>query len=155
MKLYHVVAMARNRVIGRDNKLPWHFKSDLQNFKKLTLGQTVVMGRKTFESIGRPLPGRENFVLSRSRKEGAEGVRFFGSLDEALKAVRTEKCFIIGGAELYRQTLGRVDGIYLTRIEAAYEGDAFYPEIPPQYREVSTTRLQDDPPLDFVFLAMV
>ena len=144
--------MAEDRVIGRDNKLPWHFKSDLAHFKRLTMGGTLVMGRKTYDSIGRPLPGRENFVLSRTPKPDGGGVRFFTSLETALKNVRTEKAFIIGGEDLFRQTLDRVDGILLTRIGARFEGDAHYPEIPPAFREISSARLQEGPILDFVVL---
>ena len=142
--------MAANRVIGRDNKLPWHFKSDLVNFKKLTMGGTVLMGRKTYESIGRPLPGRENVVLSRTPRADREGVRFFTSLEAALAEIRTDKCFIIGGGDLFHRTIARVDGIYLTRIEASYEGDTYYPEIPAEFKETSSTRLQENPVLDFV-----
>src|SRR3989338_10183108 len=129
--LYHVVAMASNRVIGKDNRLPWHFSEDLKRFKKLTMGSTLIMGRKTFESIGaKPLPERENFILSRSASENQneEHLKFFGSHEDALKAVRTEKAFIIGGAEIFRQTIDSADGIYLTLVKAHYEGDAFYPE---------------------------
>ena len=150
--------MAEGRVIGRDNKLPWHFKSDLQHFKKLTLGSTVLMGRKTFESIGKPLPGRENFVLSRSvHSAGAPGTRhqapavFFNSVEEALGAVKTENCYIIGGGELFAQTLQRIDGIYLTRIHERYEGDAFSPEIPGSFGVTSRSRLQEKPLLEVEF----
>ncbi len=170
--LYHVVAMARNRVIGKDNKLPWHFPEDLKNFKKLTTGSTVIMGRKTFESIGRPLPNRENFVLSRqgchSEAEGRRisesrsfaalrmtneaSLNFFPSLDEALKNIKTENAYIIGGAELYKQTIDKVDGIYLTRIDADYEGDAFYPEIPDSFEEVDIEALREkNPKIEVVF----
>ena len=143
--------MAENRVIGKDNKLPWHFKADLQKFKALTMGQTLIMGRKTFESIGKPLPGRENFVLSRAGGKEKHGLRFFQSLDDALKAVQTEHAFIIGGAEAFRQSIERIDGIYLTLIHQPFEGDVSYPEIPPSFREASRERLQEDPRLDFVY----
>lgn len=152
MKLYHVVAVAgKKRVIGKDNKLPWHFPEDLKFFKNLTTGSTVIMGRKTYESIGRPLPNRENFVLSRSLKpEGP--VRFFNSLEEAVGNVKTEKAFIIGGAELYAQTIREMDGIYLTRIDADYEGDAFYPEIPTEFEEIEVIGLREkDPVIQAVF----
>ena len=156
MKLYHVVAMANNRVIGKDNKLPWHFSSDLKFFKQLTTGSTVIMGRKTYESIGRPLPNRENFVLSRNLKAGAgkenqSGVHFFSSFEEAIKKIKTENAHIIGGAELYQQTLDKVDGIYLTRIGADYEGDTFYPEIPSNFQEESRTELQVNPKIEMIF----
>src|SRR3989338_3436503 len=127
---YHVVAMAENRVIGKDNRLPWHFLSDLKHFKQLTMGNTILIGRKTFESIGKPLPGRENFVLSR-KKTGDGNVKFFGSFEDALKNVSTPNCYIIGGASLYQQSMALVDGIYLTKIHAHYKGYTFYPEIPP------------------------
>lgn len=149
--LYHVVAMARNRVIGKENKLPWHFSSDLKHFRQLTTGQTVIMGRKTFESIGKPLPNRENFVVSRSRGVGVEGLRFFNSLDKVFEAVKTEHAFIIGGAEIFRQTLEGVNGIYLTLINADYEGDAFYPEIPNYFTERSSHVLQSDPMIRLIF----
>ncbi|MFA6599572.1 MAG: dihydrofolate reductase [Candidatus Omnitrophota bacterium] len=151
MKLYHVVAMARARVIGRENRLPWHFAADLKYFKQLTTGSTVVMGRRTFESIGKPLPNRENFVVSRTKTGDGEHLCFFSSIEEALRSVKTEKAFIIGGANLYAQTIDRVDGIYLTRIDADYEGDAFYPELPGNFREQSRNKLQDDPLIEVVY----
>lgn len=145
--IYHVVAMARNRVIGKANRLPWHFSADLQHFKKLTTGQTVLMGRKTYESIGKPFPHRENFVVSRT----IDGCYVFPSIDSALKNVRTEHCYIIGGAQIFEQTLGLVHGIYLTRIDADYEGDAFYPEIPKNFAEQSREKLQDQPLIEVLF----
>lgn len=154
MKLYHVVAMARNRVIGKDNRLPWHFCADLKHFKQLTMGSTILMGRKTFESIGKPLPGRENFVLSRSRKNAEVNphLKFFGSLEEALSNVQTSKAFIAGGAEIFVQTFDKIDGIYLTSIDQDYEGDTFYPEIPAAFQEKSRTRLQDNPRTEVIYL---
>ncbi|MBU3759881.1 MAG: dihydrofolate reductase [Candidatus Omnitrophica bacterium] len=150
--LFHVVAMGRNRAIGKDNKLPWHFPEDLRYFKKLTLGSTVIMGRKTFESIGRPLPNRENFVLSRSQPGTPGGVRFFQTLEDALREVRTPQAFIIGGAELYRQTIEKADGIYMSRIDDVYEGDAFYPEIPDSFEEIEIELLREkDPRIEAVF----
>lgn len=144
--VFHVVAMGRNRAIGKDNKLPWHFPEDLKYFKKLTAGSTVIMGRKTYESIGRPLPNRENFVLSRTQGAPHAGVRFFPGFDEALREVKTPQVYIIGGAELYRQTIDRVDGIYMSRIDETYEGDAFYPEIPDNFEEIEIELLREDHP---------
>ena len=150
--IFHVVAMARNRVIGKNNKLPWHFSSDLKHFKELTTGSTVIMGRKTFESIGKPLPNRENFVLSRTQSGSpAPHLYFFNSIETALKNVQTENAFIIGGADLYGQTIDLVDGIYLTRIDADYDGDAHYPEIPECFDEVEIEKIQDDPKIEVVF----
>jgi len=149
--IYHIVAMAKNRVIGNKNKLPWHFSADLKHFKELTKGSTVIMGRKTFESIGKPLPERENFVMTQ-RRTAAEGkVRYFGSIEEALKQVSSEHAFIIGGASIYEQTLDKIDGIYLTQIDAAYEGDAFYPAIPASFKEKSRDLLQNNPKLEVIF----
>lgn len=146
--IYHVVAVAENNVIGKDNKLPWHFSSDLKFFKKLTVGHTVVMGRKTFESIGKALPDRENIVISRSPHAPVTGVTFVTSVGEALKMARKGDTFIIGGSSIYRETRGAVDGVYLTRIHAAFEGDAFYPGVPEGFREVSRTPLQEDPRIE-------
>lgn len=152
MKLYHVVAMTDDRVIGKNNKLPWHFSVDLKNFKELTTGQTVIMGRKTFESIGKPLPGRENFVLTHNPKRNEEHLRFFTNWDEAMKHVMTPKAFIIGGAGVYRQTLDKIDGIYLTKIYARYEGDAYYPKIPDQFVEKEKKTLQENPEIELIYL---
>src|SRR3989338_8637191 len=154
MKLYHIVAMSENRVIGRNNQLPWYFAEDLKHFKQVTMGSTVIMGRKTFESIGsKPLPGRENFVLSRwrSAEEHLEHLKFFDSLDKAIKEVRTEKAFIAGGAELYRQTIEMADGIYLTYVKSQFDGDAFYPPIPACFKEISKEPVPGNPHLEFIY----
>ena len=151
MKLYHVVAMARNRVIGKDNRLPWHFSSDLKHFRDLTWGSTVLMGRKTFEGIGKPLPGRENFVLSRTKQIPGNHLYFFDSLEKALASIKTQNAFIIGGATLYAQTMECVDGIYLTLVDADYEGEAHYPEIPASFTLKTRTTLQENPPLDVIY----
>jgi dihydrofolate reductase len=151
VKLYHVVAVAKNGVIGKNNQLPWHFSADLKHFKKLTMGGTILMGRKTFESIGRPLPGRQNFVLSRDKALKREGVCFFSSIDEAIESISTEKAFVIGGAELYKQTVDQVDGIYLTEVKSAFDGDTYYPEIPAKFKERSREE-SDEPQIEFVYL---
>lgn len=151
--LYQIVAMSKNRVIGKNNKLPWHFSEDLQHFKRRTTGSTIIMGRKTYESIGRPLPNRENFVLSRTKSGSPQAhVHFFNSLAAALKQAKTEDVYIIGGAELYRQTMDQVDGIFLTRIDRDYEGDAFYPEVPDSFDEIDIEALRDhDPKIEVVY----
>ena len=151
--IYHVVAMAQNRVIGRDNKLPWHFPEDLKHFKALTSGQTVLMGRKTYESIGKPLPNRENFVLSRTKKMPQERLYFFSNLEDALGEIKTEHCFIIGGAQIYESTMDVIDGIYLTQIDGIYEGDAYYPEIPYFFQLADQKILQKNPKLEVYFYA--
>lgn len=143
--LYHVVAVALNGVIGKDNKLPWHIPADLKHFKELTAGSTVIMGRKTFDSIGRALPGRENFVLSKFRSVPGDNLRFFKSFDEALENVTTPDAYIIGGASLYQQTLNQIDGIYMTKIFKEYEGDTYYPPIPETFKLKSSKPLMGDP----------
>lgn len=150
--LYHIVAVANQRVIGNGNRLPWHFSKDLQHFKKTTTGQTVIMGLKTFESLGcKALPGRQNLILDRSGQNPYPGQTYFSSLEDALRSVKTEHAFIIGGAELYRTSIDRVDGIYLTRIHADFQGDVLYPEIPAAFKEKSRSKLQDDPLLEVVY----
>lgn len=151
MKIYHLVAASEGGVIGKDNKLPWHFPADLKYFKKMTLGSTVIMGRKTFESIGKPLPGRENFVLSRSAGTNQDHLYFFKSFEEALEQVKTEKVFIIGGAMVYWETINKVDGIYFTKIKGKYEGDAIYPEIPPKFKLISSEPCPEEPKLEFQY----
>jgi dihydrofolate reductase len=156
MKTYHLVAYSNNHVIGKNNQLPWHFSVDLKHFKNLTMGHTIVMGRKTFDSIGKPLPGRANFVLSRSARGGqSKNLKFFASISEALRNAKTEKVFIIGGEEVYRQTMDKIDGIYLTEVKGDYEGDVYYPAIPEGFKEISRERLKEEKNLEFVFLEKV
>ncbi|HRO66242.1 MAG TPA: dihydrofolate reductase [Pseudobdellovibrionaceae bacterium] len=135
MILSHIAAMSRNRVIGKDNKLPWHLPEDLKFFKKMTDGRIMIMGRKTFESLPGHLPNRHHIVVSRSHFVADEGdVDFVSSIDQALKRAAelvtdpSEEVFIVGGGEIYKQTLDKVDRIYLTVIDQDVEGDAQYPE---------------------------
>jgi dihydrofolate reductase len=128
--LSFVVAMARNGVIGKDNGLPWRLPADLRHFKAVTLGKPIIMGRKTFESIGRPLPGRTNIVVTRDPACQAEGCLVAHSIEAALEAAGdAEEVMIIGGADFYRQLLPRADRIYLTLIDAEIEGDTWFPEL--------------------------
>lgn len=123
-----IVAVAANGVIGDNNSLLWHISEDLRNFKRITSGHPVVMGRKTFESLGRPLPNRTNVVVSRTVTE-IEGCRVAASLDAAIAMFpEDEEVFIIGGAQIYAQALDSADKIYLTRVEHDYEGDTSFPE---------------------------
>lgn len=123
-----IVAVAANGVIGDNNSLLWHISEDLRNFKRITSGHPVVMGRKTFESLGRPLPNRTNVVVSRTVTE-IEGCRVAASLGEATAMFpEDEEVFIIGGAQIYAQALDAADKIYLTRVEHDYEGDTSFPE---------------------------
>ena len=126
-----IAAIAANRVIGRNNALPWHLPADLKHFKALTMGHPVVMGRKTYASIGRPLPGRRNLVITRDRAYSAPGCEIVHSLDEAIAACGgTEEIFIIGGAELYRESLPRAHRLEFTEIHTDFQGDATFPQFP-------------------------
>lgn len=125
-----ILAVARNGVIGKDNSLLWHISEDLQRFKRITTGHPVVMGRKTFESLGRPLPNRRNVVISRRQGYAPQGVQVAGSLDEAISFFEIdEEVFIIGGGEIYRQAMPLADRLYLTVIHRDYDGDTTFPEI--------------------------
>lgn len=124
-----IAAMDNNRLIGRENGLPWHLPADFMHFKQVTMGKPVIMGRKTYESIGRPLPGRENIVISRSGFT-ADGVTVVGSIDAALEKVSdVDEAMIIGGANLYQQMMPQADRMYLTHVDASCEGDAWFPKI--------------------------
>ena len=127
-RLELVAAVARNGVIGRGNALPWHLPEDLRYFKRLTLGQPILMGRRTWASIGRPLPGRQNLVLTRDAAFHAPGASLVHSLAEALAAARPAPALrVIGGAEIYRLSLPEAARLYLTEIDAEVEGDTFFP----------------------------
>ena len=138
MKISLIAAMADNGVIGRNNRLPWRLSADLQRFKALTMGKPIVMGRKTWESIGRPLPGRTNIVVTRDVGYRAEGCVVVHSVDQALEvAAGSDEVMVIGGANLYQQLLGRADRLYITQVRADVEGDAWFPEFDrTQWREV-------------------
>ncbi|MFM8607516.1 MAG: dihydrofolate reductase [Hyphomicrobiales bacterium] len=129
-----VVAMAENRVIGRDNGLAWHIGSDLKRFKAATLGKPMIMGRKTFLSIGKPLPGRETIVLTRDKSFAVEGVHVATSIDDALRqgealalSLGVDEITVAGGGDVYQQMMDRCDRIIMTYVQAAPEGDAFFP----------------------------
>lgn len=126
-----IVAMDQNRVIGKNNKLPWHLPADLQYFKKVTMGHPIVMGRKTFESIGRVLPGRENVIVTRNQEFKAEGCVVLHDIAQIkMFADNHEKeVFVIGGAEIFKEILPFTDRLYITEIHETFEGDTFFPEI--------------------------
>ena len=128
MTVHAIVAMTKDRVIGKLDALPWHIPEDLKKFKKLTIGQTVVMGKRTYESIGRPLPGRNNIVLSFEPEE-IEGVRVCASVDEALFQARLlgREIFVIGGASVYEQTLSLVDVLHISHVKKNYPGTVYFP----------------------------
>lgn len=128
-----IVARARNGAIGLANAMPWHLPADLAHFKRTTLGHPVIMGRRTWESIGRALPGRKNIVVSRTPGFRAEGAQVVGSLEEAWRASEgAEEAFVIGGAHLYAEALPEADRIYLTDVMAEVEGDTFFPRLDPR-----------------------
>ncbi|HNS29166.1 MAG TPA: dihydrofolate reductase [Tenuifilaceae bacterium] len=133
-----IVAIAQNNVIGANNRLIWHISDDLKRFKALTTGHHVIMGRKTYESIGKPLPNRVNIVVSRDPLYKADGCIVVSSLEKALENSKNDsEVFIIGGGELYRQALPLSGKLYLTRVHGDFEGDTFFPEIDEtQWREV-------------------
>ena len=132
MKVSIIVATADNRVIGLDNDLPWHLSADLKRFKRLTMGHHLIMGRKTFEAIGRALPGRSMVVISRGKPDLPEGVARASSLDEAIEQARSAgdtEAFVAGGAQIYALALPIADRLYLTRIRRSFPGDAHFPEM--------------------------
>ncbi|GIV33425.1 MAG: dihydrofolate reductase [Chitinophagales bacterium] len=134
-----ILAVSENQVIGKDNKLPWHLPADMKHFVQLTKGHVVIMGRKTFESLQKPLPDRINLVVTRQHDFHAPGTIICHSLEEALqKAAHYESkdIFIIGGSEIYRQSLPLADRIYLTRIHHQFEGDTFFPDPDPQQWQI-------------------
>ncbi|HGY5235728.1 MULTISPECIES: type 3 dihydrofolate reductase [Aeromonas] len=131
MKISMIAAVAQDRVIGKDNQMPWHMPADLAHFKRITLGKPVLMGRKTFESIGRPLPGRRNLVISRNPEYRVDGVEVIDSVKAALELLShgeaVEELMVIGGGHLFEQLLPKAERLYLTQIELEVEGDAHFP----------------------------
>ena len=152
MKISLIVAVAENGVIGRNGALPWHVPSYLKSFRLLTIGKPVVMGRKTYDSIGKPLPGRDNIVVTRDAGFSAGGTERAASVDDALDIARrkatergVDEIMVIGGAEIFALTLPLADRIYLTRIHARPDGDVTFPEPDPGiWREVSRSPLPPD-----------
>jgi len=144
MKKSMIVAMAENRVIGINNNLPWYLPNDLKYFKQVTMGKPILMGRKTYESIGKPLPGRANIVLTRNESWSAEGVKTVNSLMQAFELAQSiveidgqDEMMVIGGDQIYQSTLADIDRIYLTKVHAEVKGDAYFPELDwSQWKEV-------------------
>ena len=155
----HIVAASKNHVIGINNKLPWHIPEDLEYFKKMTFHKAIIMGRKTFESLGKALPNRLNLVLSRDKNFNPEGAFCFSSIQKAIPycsqpenlAKYGKEIFIIGGGEIFKQTLPFVHRLYVTRIHEDYKGDAFYPAIPEdQFQEIKRTDRSKPVPFSFL-----
>lgn len=167
VKISHIVAMNGQRVIGADNQLPWRLPADLKRFKALTMGKPIVMGRKTWDSIGRPLPGRDNIVVTRQVDFYPEGAHRVGSPEEGLALARSlaaghgvDEVFVIGGEMLYRDTLDVCDQIYLTEVDVAVDGDAWYPELDSSrwretQRECYPGNADQVPPYCYVLLTAV
>src|SRR5215204_5513926 len=143
MILSLLVAASENHVIGKDNKLPWHLPNDLKYFKNLTWGMPILMGRKTFESIGKALPGRKSIVITRNNNWQHEGVEVVHSIEEAIKKAESfgvKEIFVIGGAEIFNTSLPKADRIYLTRIHHNFDGDAHFPQVSLQEWNLTSSR---------------
>ncbi len=153
MKISLIVAMADNRVIGRNGQMPWHLSADLQRFKQTTMGSPIMMGRKTFDAIGKPLPGRENLIISRNADFQRPNCRVFTSIESGLDyASASEELFVIGGATLYEALLPLADYLYLTLINRSFEGDTYFPEVDYSgWRELSREDVYDDPRVNFSY----
>ncbi|MFI3180074.1 MAG: dihydrofolate reductase [Methylococcales bacterium] len=154
MKISLIVAMSANRVIGQDNKMPWHLSADLKRFRAITMDAPILMGRKTFESIGKPLDGRTNLILSKNENYQPEGCFVFDSLEMALSAAENmgEELFIIGGATLYEMSLPFAKRLYLTDIQAKFDGDTFFPEFNfDDWNEITCEQINNDEKVDFSY----
>lgn len=154
-----ICAMDKNRLIGKNNALPWHLPADLAFFKKTTMGKPIIMGRRTFESIGKPLPGRQNIVITSNPDWFAEGCDVADGIDAALEqAGSAPEVMLIGGASLYEQTINQADRLYLTLIDHAFEGDTWFPEIDlRQWVEVEAISVDsnDETPFRFSFVKYI
>ena len=151
MRISLIAAMAENRVIGRDNQLPWRLSADLKHFRKITTGKPIIMGRNTHDSIGRPLPDRLNIIISRDQQYQADGCVVVHSIDAALKAAsEAEEVMIMGGAQLYEQMIERADRLYLTLVHAEIEGDVYFPDIDwEHWQEISAENFKSDDKNEF------
>jgi dihydrofolate reductase len=163
VRLALMAAKAENNCIGRNNKLPWYLPNDLKYFKKVTFGKPVIMGRKTWESLKGPLPGRTNIVVTRNPDYRAEGARVVHNLDEAMELAEhisvidgIEEVVIMGGAGLYKEGLKKADRLYLTEVHAEVEGDAFFPEMDmSQWKEVGREDFKAEPPNEYDYSFVV
>ena len=153
MKISLIVAMASNRAIGLNNQMPWHLSADLKKFKQITMGSPILMGRKTYESIGRPLPGRTNIIISRNPSYQQDNCLVFDNVEKALaNCHKYDEIFIIGGASFYEVMLAKADMLYLTQIHKTFDADTFFPEINPQeWKEVARDDITDDQSVDFSY----
>ena len=161
MKLALIAAVADNNAIGIDNKMPWHLPDDLRYFKAVTMGKAIIMGRKTFDSLGKALPGRINIVITRNESWHHDGVAVVHTLDDALQLAATlstaDEIMVIGGEQIYRQAIDRADRLYLTRVYQSFDGDAFFPAIiASQWQETSCQKVEpgEQQPLAYRFLVL-
>lgn len=159
-----IAAVAENNAIGINNKMPWYLPGDLRYFKAVTMGKPIIMGRKTFDSLRKPLPGRTNIVITRDDDWHHEGVKVVHSLDEALALAEdialingNDEVMVIGGAQIYKQALDKADRLYLTKVYQSFEGDAFFPDInESNWLETARQDMQseDEEPLTFSYLVL-
>lgn len=157
MRISLIVAMGENQVIGADNRMPWHLPADLKRFRQITMGKPMLMGRKTYESIGRPLPGRKNIILTSNPDYEAPGCVVVHSLEQAFQAADAEELMVIGGSALYRECLPIAERLYLTQIHREFAGDTFFPEFDrAAWREVAREESEADPDsgLSYSFLVL-
>lgn len=155
-KISIIVAIAKNRTIGHGNKLLWNIPEDMKYFREITRGHAVIMGRKTFESIGRPLPNRLNIVITRDETFSPEGVSVCHSLEDALDLARQnekDEIFIIGGAQIYKQALSQADRLYITVVQKDFEGDAVFPEYS-EFSKVISKREGKDENYQYIFFVL-
>ena len=146
-----IAAMAENRVIGRENELPWDLPSEHRRFKEITMGHPVIMGRRTFESIGHPLPGRKNIIITTQQGFAPEGCTIVKDLQEAITACgNADEVFICGGESVFREAMPLADRIYLTIVDEEFDGDAYFPEIPDAFVEVERRKFEDILPYSMV-----
>jgi dihydrofolate reductase len=157
MNISIVVAMSSNSLIGRDGDLPWHLSADLQHFKSITMGKPIVMGRLTYESIGRPLPGRENIVLTRDPDYKADGCTIVHDLEQITsRCSGTEEIMVIGGAQLYIETIPLANKLFITEVHAELDGDTFFPDFDrKQWREIERQHFDADEKNDFDYSFVV
>ncbi len=153
MKISLIVAMATNRAIGLNNEMPWHLSADLKKFKQITMGSPILMGRKTYESIGRPLPGRTNIIISRNSDYQQAGCEVFNTIDEAIASCQQyDEVFVIGGATFYEAILPVADKLYLTEINKAFKADTFFPVIDSkEWKEIAREDIENDSSVDFTY----
>jgi len=162
MKIVLIAAFAQNRVVGINNSLPWHLPEDLKYFKRTTTGKAIIMGRKTYDSIGRPLPNRTNIVISRNSELKIEGVKVVDSLQAAIDLAKevnfingVEEVMVIGGASIYEEALPKADRLYITHVHAEVAGDAYFPEVDfSQWQEISRDdyAASESNPYDYSFV---